>query len=70
MSENEILEAVTAVGEVSPAGEATASVDLSVVSQQLDLVVLWQKGQLAFQAVFFGCLLGAFLAILIGRWWR
>lgn len=70
MSEDEILEAVTAAEEVSPAGEATVSVDLSVVSQQLDLVVLWQKGQLAFQSVFFGCLLGAFLAILIGRWWR
>lgn len=67
----EILEAATVGEEVALAEETVVpAVDLSTVSQQLDMVILWQKGQLGFQALFLGCFLGAVIAVLIGRWWR
>lgn len=67
---NELLEAVTAMEEVAGAGEAVESVDLTTVSQQLDQVIGWQAAQFGLQSVLLGAILGAVIALVIGRMWR
>lgn len=68
---NELLEAVTAAEEVAGAGETVGfAVDLTTVSQQLDQVIGWQAAQFGLQSVLLGVILGAVIALVIGRMWR
>lgn len=60
----ELLEAVTGLEEVASPGEAVGSVDLTMVSQQLDQVILLQQQQLSLIAVLIGVILG----ITVGKW--
>lgn len=67
---NEILEAAAVAEEVAAPGETVASVDLTTVSQQLDLLTAVEHTQLSAQFVLLGLILGAVVAVIIGRLWK
>lgn len=70
MPVNEILEAVTVAEEVAAAGEVTVSVDLSVVSQQLDRLEILLTSIDFGQMVLVGVLLGVAISLLLAVMFR
>ncbi len=67
---NENLEAVAGVEEVAAPGETVGSVDLTTVSQQLDVLTASVHAQLSVQLVVLGLILGVAVAQVIGRLWK
>ncbi len=67
---NENLEAVAGVEEVAVPGETVGStVDLTTVSQQLDVLTASVHAQLSVQLVVLGLILGVAVAQVIGWLW-
>ncbi len=68
---NETLEAVAGVEEVAVPGETVGStVDLTTVSQQLDVLTVSMHAQLSVQLAMLGLILGLAVALVIGRLWK
>ncbi len=68
---NENLEAVAGVEEVAVPGETVGStVDLTTVSQQLDVLTVSMHAQLSVQLAMLGLILGLAVALVIGRLWK
>lgn len=67
---DELLTAATGAEEVAVLGETVGSVDLTTVSQQLETMTAWQAAEVGSQWVLIGCLIGAIVALVIGRMWR
>ncbi len=68
MTEN--LEAALVAEEVAAPGEAAVPVDLSAVSLQLDNITALETAQVATQCVLIGLVLGAVVALIVGRLWK
>ncbi len=65
-----LTEAATVAEEVAAAGETAGSVDLATVSQQLDKITALETAQVAAQCVLIGLVLGAVVALIVGRLWK
>ncbi len=66
----ELSEAVSVLEEVASLGEASEFVDLSVVSQQLDLIIHLQQIQVLCLGLIAGAIIGVAVAKAIGRFFR
>ncbi len=66
----ELSEAVSVLEEVASSGEAAEFVDLSVVSQQLDLIIHLQQIQVLCLGLIAGAIIGVAVAKAIGRFFR
>ena len=65
-----LLEAAAVAEEVAAAGETAGSVDLTTVSQQLDVLTVSVHAQLSAQLVALGLILGVVVALVVGRLWK
>ncbi len=70
MPVSELSEAVSVLEEVASSGEAAEFVDLSVVSQQLDLIIHLQQIQVLCLGLIAGAIIGVAVAKAIGRFFR
>lgn len=66
----ELLEAVSVAEEVAVTGETSSTVDLTMVSQQLDHIILLQYVQVVCLGLIVGAFVGTAVAKVIGRLWR
>ncbi len=70
MPVSENLEAALVAEEVAAPGETAVPVDLSAVSLQLDNITALETAQVAAQCVLIGLVLGAVVALIVGRLWK
>lgn len=70
MPVSEVLEAVTVAEEVAAPGEIVGGADLTTISQQLDVLTAVEHSHLSAQLVLMGLLVGAVVALIIGRLWK